>query len=398
MSEESKAYDASTITVLEGLAAVRKRPGMYIGSVGQRGLHHLVFEVAERALDEILGGTASRVEITLTADGAVRVADDGTGLPVEHAGHSDGPPLETRLAVLGCGAQPADRRSLFGAHFGLGLAVANALSDRLTAEVRRDGARWVLEYERGAAVATPTRTGPADGSGTTITFRPDPEIFETLEFSFDALAEHFRELAFLNRDLDITLTDDRGPAAPRAVCFRFPGGLRDHIAEQSAPLHPDVIGFEREYSEMEGTVEVALLWCDSPEERVASYANSRPTTSGGTHEVGFRDGLAAAVTAYARERQLLAPSDPDFTPAQLGAGLTAVVSVKLDHPEFEGSIRDWLGNGPVRTCVAEAVREHLAAWLRANPTQAAAVLARISTTTRHPPVRVKNGASPGPEH
>lgn len=382
MSEESKAYDASTIVVLEGLEAVRKRPGMYIGSVGERGLHHLVFEVAERALNEILGDTASRVEITLTADGGIRVADDGTGLPVEHAGHSDGPPLETRLAVLCCEAQPANRRSLFGGLFGVGLAVVNALSGRLTAEVRRDGARWVLEYERGVAVAAPAHTGPADGSGTAITFRPDAEIFETLEFSFDALAERFRELAFLNRDLDITLTDDRDPAVPRAVRFRFPGGPRDHIAEQSTPLRPDVIGFEREYSEMEGTVEVALRWCDSGEERVTSYANSLPTT-GGTHELGFRDGLAAAVNAYAREQQLLTTSDPDFTPAQLGAGLTAVVSVKLDHPEFEGATRHRLGNGPVRGYVAEAVREHLTAWLRANPVQATAVLARISMTTRH---------------
>lgn len=237
MSEESKAYDAGAIVVLEGLEAVRKRPGMYIGSVGERGLHHLVFEVAEPALDEILTGTAGRVEITLTADGGVRVADDGTGLPVEHAGHIDGPPLETRLAVLFGGAQPANRRSLFGGHFGfgLGLAVVNALSDRLTADVRRGGARWVLAYERGVAVAPPTRTGPAGDSGTAITFRPDAEIFETREFSFDALAERFRELAFLNRDLDITLTDDRDPAAPRAIRFRFPGGPRDHIAEQRAP-------------------------------------------------------------------------------------------------------------------------------------------------------------------
>ncbi|MER8185195.1 ATP-binding protein [Kitasatospora sp. NPDC094015] len=383
MSEEVKAYDASTIVVLEGLEAVRKRPGMYVGSVGERGLHHLVFEAAEPALEEILGGTASRVEITLTADGGVRIADDGTGLPVEHAGHRDGPALETRLTVLCCGVRPADRRSLYGGSFGVGPAVVNALSSRLAAEVRRDGTRWFLEYERGVAVAPLARTGPAGGSGTTITFEPDAEIFETLEFSFDTLAERLRELSFLNRELDITLTDDRDPAAPRPVRFRFPGGPRDHIAEQGTPLHPDVIAFEREDPDMAGTVEVALRWCDSREEQVASYANSRPTAGGGTHELGFRDGLATAVDACAREQQLLAPSDPDFTPAQLGAGLTAVVSVKLDHPEFEGSIRDRLGNGPVRACVAEAVREHLTAWLRANPAQAAAVLARISRTPRH---------------
>ncbi|NYV73283.1 ATP-binding protein [Streptomyces sp. UH6] len=377
MSEESLTYDASTIVVLEGLEAVRKRPGMYIGSVGERGLHQLVFEAAEQALNEVLSGTAGRVEITLTADGGVRVADDGTGLAVGHAGHGDGPPLEDRLTVLRCGAPPADRRALVSC-FGLALAVVNALSSRLLAEVRRDGGRWVLEYEQGVPVGSPTRTGPADTSGTVITFWPDAEIFETLEFSFDALAGRFREVAFLNRELDITLTDDRDPATPRTVCFRFPGGPGDHIAEQSAPLHPDVIGFEREYSEMGGTMEVALRWCDCHDARIASYANSRPTTGGGTHELGFRDGLAAALAACAREQQLLGPSDPEFTPTQLGAGLTAVVSVKLDRPEFEGATRDRLVNGPVRACVAEAVREHLTPWLRANPAQATVVLARIA--------------------
>ncbi|WP_354644625.1 ATP-binding protein [Kitasatospora camelliae] len=387
MSEGPKTYDASAIVVLEGLEAVRKRPGMYIGSVGERGLQHLVFEAAERALEEILGGTASRVEITLTADGGVRVADDGAGVAVEHAGHAgpgDGPPLEDRLTVVCCGVRRADRRSLFGGSFGLGLAVVNALSGRLTAEVRRDGARWVLEYEQGVAVAPPVHAGPADGTGTAITFRPDAEIFETLEFSFDALAERLRELAFLNRDLDITFTDDRDPVAPRAVRFRFPGGPRDHVAEPTAatPLHPEVIGFESEYAAMGGTVEVALRWCDSGEERVASYANSRPTTGGGTHELGFRDGLAAAVTEYAREQQLRTPSGSDLTPTGLGAGLTAVVSVKLDDPEFEGSTRDRLGNEPVRACVAEAVREHLGAWLRADPARATAVLTRLATAAR----------------
>lgn len=171
------------IVVLEGLEAVRKRPGMYIGSVGERGLHHLVLAAAEWALDEILSGTASRVEITLTADGGFRVADDCTGPAVRHAGHGDGPPLETRLTELWCGAPPADRRSLFGGYFGVGLAVVNALSSRLTAEVRRDGGRWMLEYKQGVPVGVPARTGPADASGTMITFRPDIEIFETLEFS-----------------------------------------------------------------------------------------------------------------------------------------------------------------------------------------------------------------------
>ncbi|WP_327063751.1 ATP-binding protein [Kitasatospora purpeofusca] len=381
MSEESYPYDASKIVVLEGLEAVRKRPGMYIGSVGERGFHHLVFEAAESALHEILYGSAGRVGITLTVDGGVRVADDGGGRPVGHAGDEDGPTLEDCLTVLWCGAPRADRRSLSGGFAGIGLAVVNALSSRLTAEVRRDGARWTLEYERGVRVAEPTRSGLAEGSGTVITFWPDAEIFETLMFSFDTLADHFRELAFLNRDLDITLTDDRDPGTPRADRFRFPGGARDWIAHQGTPRGPDVTGFERECSGMDGTVEVALCWGDSDDERVTGYANSRPTAGGGTHELGFRDGLAAALTACAREQRVLAPSDPDLAPTRLGVGLTAIVSVKLDRPEFEGSLRDRLGNGPVRACVAEAVREHLTTWLRADPARASAVLARIPTLT-----------------
>ncbi|MEK2491569.1 ATP-binding protein [Kitasatospora purpeofusca] len=381
MSEESNPYDASMIVVLEGLDAVRKRPGMYIGSVGERGLHHLVFEAAESALNEILYGTAGRVGITLTADGGVRVADDGGGRPVGLAGHEGGPTLEDCLTVLGCGVPHVDRRSLCGGFAGVGLAVVNALSGQLTAEVRRAGSRWTLEYERGVRVSESTRTGPAEGSGTVITFWPDAEIFETLRLSFDTLADHFRELAFLNRDLDITLTDDRDPGAPRGDRFHFPGGVRDWITQQAAPPHPEVTGFERECPGMEGTVEVALCWGDSDDERVTGYANSRPTAGGGTHELGFRDGLAAALTACAREQGLLAPSAPGLDPTRLGAGLTAIVSVKLDRPEFEGALRDRLGNGPARACVAEAVREHLTTWLRADPARAAAVLARIPAVT-----------------
>ncbi|MFJ8434031.1 DNA gyrase subunit B [Kitasatospora sp. NPDC094019] len=386
MSEESNPYDASVIVVLEGLEAVRKRPGMYVGSVGERGLHHLVFEAAEPALHEILGGTAGRVGITLTADGGVRIADDGGGYPVGDGGRGDGPTLEECLRVLLCGVPRAGRRSLSAGFAGVGLAVVNALSSRLTAETRCDGARWAQEYERGVRVATPASTGPADGgSGTVITFWPDAEIFETLTFSFDTLADHFRELAFLNRDLDITLTDERDSGAPRAVQFRFPGGARDWIDRtvgRSARPHPDVLAFECERPGMEGTVEVALSWSDSGDERVSSYANSRPTLGGGTHELGFRDGLTAALTACARERGLLAPSDPDLTPDRFGAGLTAIVSVKLDRPEFEGAVRDRLGNAPVRACVAEAVREHVTTWLREDPARAAAVLARIPAATR----------------
>lgn len=233
MSEESTAYDATVIVVLTGPEAVRKRPGMYIGSVGERGLHHLVFEAAEWALEEVIGGAGGRVVVTLTADGGVRIDHDGEALPVDHDGGGDS--LRTRLTVIGGRARPAGRRSLDGgfATHGLGLSVVNALSSRLTAEVRRDGARWVLEYERGEEVAPPTRSGPAGDTGTVITFRPDAEVFEALEFSFDTLVGHFREVASLNRELDITLADDRDPGEPRADRLHFPGGLGEALAEQS---------------------------------------------------------------------------------------------------------------------------------------------------------------------
>ncbi|MEV0190625.1 hypothetical protein AB0I39_19060 [Kitasatospora purpeofusca] len=262
MSEGSNPYDASRIVVLRGLDVVRKRPGMYVGSVDERGLHHLVFEAAESALNEILDGTTDRVGITLTADGGVRITDGGGRHPAGHAGREDGPALEDRLTVLWCGRPRAARRSLGGGSAGMGIAVVNALSSRLTAEVRRDGGCSTLVYERAVRAVAPPCAGPADENGTVITFWPDAEIFETLTFSFDTLADRFRELAFLNRDLDITLTDDRDPGAPRTVRFGFPGGASDWIAQQSAPSRPDVIGFEREYAAMEGTVEVALCWGD----------------------------------------------------------------------------------------------------------------------------------------
>ncbi|WP_030237190.1 ATP-binding protein [Streptomyces sp. NRRL S-350] len=380
MSEGTNAYDASHIQVLEGREAVRKRPGMYIGSTGERGLRHLVFEVADRAVNEVLAGHASCVDVTLMPDGGVCVADDGPGVPIDQTEGVGGPGLEALLTRMQFGSGPGGRHDVTLGFCGVGPFVVNALSSRLTADVQREGARWVQEYARGVAVTPLTEAGSTTGSGTTITFWPDADIFTASEFSFDALAERFRELAFLNRDLEISLTDQRRPPESPSVRFRFPSGARDFVAfldgQAATAGDPGIISFEHEDPQMAGTVEVALRWRDTDEERVQSFANSRPT-GGGTHERGFRDGVAAAVNTYARKRQLLAVTDPDLDADRVGVGLTAVVSVKLDDPEFHGAIRDVLGNATVRPCVEQAVQEHLGRWLEGHPERAAAVIDRI---------------------
>lgn len=382
MGEGGESYDASHITVLYGWEAIRKRPGMYVGSTSERGLHQAVFEVVGRAVNEVLADRASSVAVTLTPDGGVSVADDGPGVPVEAAGDTDGPGLESLLTRMRTGWEPVGRNAAVMGPAVLGLCVTNALSSRLTAEVRREGTRWVQQYARGVPVAPPTAVGPAADGGTTITFWPDPDIFETVDCSFTVLEDRLRELAFLNGRLDISLTDARHPGEPRSVRFQSPCGARDFVtvldASAARPVHPDVIGFEWEDQRMDGTAEIALRWCTSSEERVRSFANSRPTPYGGTHVLGFREGAAAAVNAYARKHRLLTAAASDLSADRISEGLTAVVSVKLESPEFEGATRGSLGNATVRNCVAEAVQEHLANWLRAHPEQAAAIIDRLS--------------------
>lgn len=380
MSGEGMGYDAARIEVLEGREAVRKRPGMWVGSTGERGLHQLVFDVVGLAVNDVLAAGGGSVDVTLTPDGGVRVADDGLGVPFEAAEGAGGPALETQLTSMHAGSQSGGRHIVAVGHFGVRLFVANVLSSRLTAEVRREGVRRVQEYARGVALAPPAAAGPATGSGTTVVFRPDAEIFETTRCSFAVLAERFRQVAFLNPGLGISLTEERPAGGARAVLFRFPEGVRDFMAavdaEAGAGLEPDVIGFEREDPRMAGTMQVAFLWNGPREERVWSFANSLATSQGGTHVDGFRDGVAAAVTAYARERGLLTAADPDPGADRIGEGLKAVVSVKLDRVEFLGPTRGLLGNAEVRACVAEAVRDHLGAWFEQHPERAAQIVGR----------------------
>lgn len=380
MSKDRIEYDASHIQVLEGLEAIRKRPGMYIGSSSERGLHQLVFEAAEGAVNEVLAGRAGAVHVTLTADGRVRIEDDGPGLPAQEA--------DALLTRLPSGRRHAGRHAVATSLAGSGLCITNALSSHLTTELRHDGVRLLREYERGAeTTVTPSApAGPADGTGTVITFRPDPEVFGTAEYSFDVLADRFRELAFLNRALDVTLTDRRPAGGPRSERFRFPGGARDLVAllgtGAGAPVHLEVFRFEREVSAMGGTVEVALRWHGFPGARLASFANSSPTPYGGTHAEGLRDGLASAVGAFARELGPPSEARPGALADGVGEGLVAVVSVKLDQPEFQGATHGVLGNPAVRGCVAEAVREEVGAWFARDRTTASAVVNRVLRDAR----------------
>ncbi|MBR7835381.1 hypothetical protein KDL01_19055 [Actinospica durhamensis] len=362
------------------MEAVRKRPGMFIGSTGERGLHRLVFEIASCSVNDVLVGRATRVEVTLLPDGGVRVADDGPGLPLDNTTIRGISELEALLTYMHYMPTRGPRYPVLDL-LGVGPSVVNALSSRMLAEVQREGVRRVQRYACGVAVAPPADAGPAADTRTAISFWPDPEIFETTRFSFDVLAERFRELAFLYRDLDISLTDERDPAEPRSVRFCFPGGVQDmvaHLDEHDEHLHPDIVAFEQEDPRMEGTMEVALRWRGSGQEQTRSFANSVPTPGGGTHVAGFRNGLEAAVNAYARERGLLTETDPDFSSARIGEGLTAVVSVKLKRPRFEGATHGVLHNAEVLDCVREAVAEQVGKWLTECPQQAALVLDRIA--------------------
>ncbi|MFE7394273.1 DNA gyrase subunit B [Streptomyces sp. NPDC057582] len=385
MSGKRMGYDAVRIKALEGREAVRKRPGMWVGSTSERGLHELVLQVVGWSVNRVLAGReGGSVDVTLTHDGGVRVADNGPGGPFAADGDTGGRGLEALLTGMSA-AERGGRHIAHVSHGGhAGLFVANALSSRLTAEVQRGGTCRVQEYARGVAAAHPATTGPMAGSKTIIAFWPDTEVFETTWCSFAVLAERFRQVAFLNRGLGISLTDERPAGGARAVSFRFPDGVRDFVAaldaETGAALHPDVIGFEHEDPRMAGTVEVALLWSGSRRERIRSFANSRATRQGGTHVDGFRDGVAAAVTAYARERGLLTGDNAPWAD-RINDGLTAVVSVKLEHPEYLGATHELLGNTDVRGCVGEAVREHLGSWLKEQPKHAAHVVDRILRNT-----------------
>ena len=376
---DAASYDAGAITVLEGLEAVRKRPGMYIGSTGPRGLHHLVYEIVDNSVDEAMAGHCTRVDIVLRPDGSCAVTDNGRGIPVSEMADQEGKSaLEVVLTVLHAGGKfGGEGYKVSGGLHGVGVSVVNALSQKLTAEVHRDGAIWTQTYHRGVPEGPIIEAGPADDTGTCITFWPDPEIFEDTFFDYDTLLTRFRETAFLTKGLEITLTDER--AERREDRFLYEGGLVDfvkHLNASREPLHGDVISVSGEGDE--GQVEIALQWTTGFTESVYTFANNINTHEGGTHLTGFRTALTRTLNDYARAKGLLKEKDDNLEGNDTREGLTAIISVKLREPQFEGQTKTKLGNSEFAGFVATMVNQRLAEFLEENPAVAKAICVKAT--------------------
>ncbi|HEY3192882.1 MAG TPA: DNA topoisomerase (ATP-hydrolyzing) subunit B [Solirubrobacterales bacterium] len=381
---KGSSYAAKDITVLEGLEAVRKRPGMYVGSTGPRGLHHLVYEVVDNSVDEAIAGHAKKVTVTLHPDNSCTVVDDGRGIPVDKMKKAKNKPAaEVVLTTLHAGGKFGDGGGykVSGGLHGVGVSVVNALSEKLGLEIWRDGAVWTQTYERGKPVTRFKKGRAVKSTGTTITFVPDLEIFEDIEFDFDTLAERLRETAFLTRGLKVELIDERG--AGRKVEFLYKGGIADfvkHLNEAKDPLHRKIIFLEGETDE--GQVEVALQWNSSYQESTFSFANNINTHEGGTHLSGFRAALTRTLNAIARNRNLLKEKDENLSGEDVREGLTAVVSVKLADPQFEGQTKTKLGNPPIEGLVKEVVNRQLGDFLEEHPADARRILSKAVDAAR----------------
>jgi DNA gyrase subunit B len=400
------SYDARSITVLEGLEAVRKRPGMYIGSTGERGLHHLVYEVVDNSVDEALAGFADTIEVTLLADGGVRVRDNGRGIPVDLHPGEQRPAVEVVHTTLHAGGKfDSKSYAVSGGLHGVGVSVVNALASRLEVEVRREGNVWRQAYEKGDPVTPVTKGEPTTETGTTTTFWPDGSIFETLDWSFETLSRRLQEMAFLSRGLRITLTDERPEhinGEPRVVSYCYEGGIADFVRYLNAskdPVHESVIDFGDEGDGI--SVEIAMQWNASYAESVHTFANTINTIEGGTHEEGFRAALTAVINRYARDQKLLRDRDENLTGEDVREGLAAIVSVKLTNPQFEGQTKTKLGNTEARSFVLKASNDHLRDWLDRNPGEAKAIItkatqaARARIAARHARELTRKGLSGG---
>ena len=372
----SAGYDAQDITVLEGLEAVRKRPGMYIGSTGVRGLHHLVYEVVDNSVDEALAGFCTQVGVRIHPDNSVTVTDDGRGIPVSKMAKENKSALEVVLTVLHAGGKFGDGQGykVSGGLHGVGVSVVNALSESLKAEIRRDGHVWRQEYVRGGPLTEIVRGEASSEHGTTISFLPDSEIFEVIDFDYATLEQRLRETSFLTRGLRITLTDERGEG--RSAEFHAEGGIEDfvrYLNDGKEALGKKVVYFDGD-SEKEGYVEVAMQWNGTYQESVFSFANNINTHEGGSHMSGFRSALTSQINKWAREKGELKEKDPELSGEDVREGLTAVISVKLADPQFEGQTKTKLGNPGMAGHVQRVVNAGLAEFLEENPADARAVV------------------------
>ncbi|PKW13486.1 DNA topoisomerase (ATP-hydrolyzing) subunit B [Saccharopolyspora spinosa] len=389
MAPKKSEYNASSITVLEGLEAVRKRPGMYIGSTGERGLHHLVQEVVDNSVDEAMAGYASRVEVTLLADGGVRVVDDGRGIPVGIHPVEKKPTLEVVLTVLHAGGKfDSDSYAVSGGLHGVGVSVVNALSTALEAEIHLDGYVWRQRYEDSKPVADVERGERTDKTGTTITFWADPTIFETTRYNAETISRRLQEMAFLNKGLTIVLRDERAAEEDEAGedasgttaraterTFHYPGGLEDfvrHINATKEPIHKKVVSFNASSKDYE--LEIAMQWNSGYNQSVYTFANTINTHEGGTHEEGFRSALTRVVNSYAKDKKLLKEKDGSLTGDDVREGLAAIVSVKVREPQFEGQTKTKLGNTEVKSFVQTTAFEWLTDWFERNPAEAKVIV------------------------
>ncbi|HYH76638.1 MAG TPA: DNA topoisomerase (ATP-hydrolyzing) subunit B [Arthrobacter sp.] len=389
-----REYGASDITVLEGLEAVRKRPGMYIGSTGPRGLHHLVYEVVDNSVDEALAGYCTHIEVVLQADGGVKVVDDGRGIPVDMHPTEHKPTVEVVMTILHAGGKfGGGGYAVSGGLHGVGISVVNALSSRVDTEVRRQGHVWRMSFADGGKPQGGLVQGEeTDRTGTTQTFYPDAGIFESTEFDFETLRARFQQMAFLNKGLRITLTDERTSvqdtdgdldldavvtegevtAEHRTVVYQYDEGLLDYVKHLNSGkkvdvVHEDVIAFETEDKDRSIALEMAMQWTNAYSESVHTYANTINTHEGGTHEEGFRAAMTSLINRYAREKGIIKEKDDNLTGDDIREGLTAVISVKLAEPQFEGQTKTKLGNSEVKGFVQRVVTDGLGDWLERNP-------------------------------
>ena len=381
-SESEDSYGADQIQVLEGLEAVRKRPGMYIGSTGPRGLHHLVYEVVDNSVDEALAGYCDTILITMLKNGGVRVIDNGRGIPVDLNKSENKSTVEVVLTILHAGGKfGGGGYSVSGGLHGVGISVVNALSKELDVEVRRQGHVWRQSYQHGIPQAPLKQGEISDDHGTTVTFWPSPDTFETVIFDYETLRARFQQMAFLNKGLAITLTDERLLESDEivSVTYMYENGLVDYVeylnsAKKVEVVHPDVISFELEDTDLKISLEVAMQWTTSYQESVHTYANTINTHEGGTHEEGFRAALTTLVNKYAREKGIIKEKDENLTGDDVREGLTAVISVKLAEPQFEGQTKTKLGNTIAKSFVQRIAGDQLGDWFDRNPTQARDVI------------------------